>query len=145
MSRISLGFTKPFQQGDTWQTLPLKVYWSMAIFHTHVQGRINGTAHLDNKLLKWKMQVRTAKKPRGISVFVFVLNKTQEVESLLNELSSLIVTWQSEEGGSPAPLGTGSCCPKGLGGCWCCSAILSPGRQSLLLPLLRHKTPHPPA
>lgn len=99
MSRISLGFTPPFQQSNIWQTLPLKAYWSMAIFHIRVQGRMNSTAYHDNKLLKWKTQVRTAKKPWWISV----LTKTQDAESLLNSLefmNSDMARWGRR---SPAP------------------------------------------
>lgn len=71
----------------------------MAIFHIRVQGRMKSTAYHDNKLLKWKTQVWSAKKPWWISVFV--LTKTQDVESTLNSLelmNSDMVRW-----GSPAP------------------------------------------
>lgn len=109
----------------------------MAIFHIHVQGRMNSTAHHDNKLLKWKKQVRTAKNPEELLYLYLCWPKLKMLNAYWIYWSSWIVTWQGEEGGSPAPLGTGSCCPRRQGGCgWCCSAFVSPGQWLLELRLL---------
>lgn len=110
-------------QGNIWQNLPPKVYWSMAIFHTYVQGRQNSTAHHDNKLLKWKMQVKTAKKPWGISLFVFVLTKTQDIESLLNLMqfiNSEMARWGRRK---PSSLGHRQLLPQGTRCLWIGAAL----------------------
>lgn len=118
MSRISLGFTLPFQQDSIWQTLPLEVYWSMAIF----QGKWPRKNEQHSTPWQQITQVKNASKnckknPWGFYVFLFVLTKTQDAESLLNLMeliNSEMARWGRRK---PSFLGHRRLCPKGQGGC----------------------------